>query len=179
MKKYLLLLPAAVFPYGILLAIGCLYNNALMARLFGGRVFPLFQCLLGLWLIGLICTVLFLVFAITGSWDGAAIAKANMVIKLGQVPAYVLIFLLGTAYLLTIFTAAISVILLILDTMAILLSGLVGLTAVLRGRKALGGKGAVLHGILQFVFCADVVSAVLVYRRLRAAGPPQKANQHL
>ena len=52
-----------------------------------------------------------------------------------------------------------------MDAMAIDLSGLVGLAAVLRCRTEgrLTRKAAILNGILQFVFCADVCSAVWVF----------------
>ena len=31
-------------------------------------------------------------------------------------------------------------------------------------------RQAVCHGVLQFVFCADVVSAAVAYRHVRSAG---------
>lgn len=48
---------------------------------------------------------------------------------------------------------------------AALLTGLIGVAAVVRCRSghALSKKSSVVNGILQFVFCADVVSAVVVF----------------
>ena len=55
--------------------------------------------------------------------------------------------------------------------MTIALSGLVGLAAVLRCRMEgrLTARAAIVNGILQFVFCADVISAIWVYRNTKEA----------
>jgi len=93
----------------------------------------------------------------------------NMVIKLVHIPAYVAIFILGFAFLLTIFTFVFSIFLFILDVMTIFLTGVIGLSGVIRGyfEKKLSMKSAVIHGILQFVFCVDVISAIIVYRKAK------------
>ncbi len=59
--------------------------------------------------------------------------------------------------------------LVILDCMSIFLSGLIGASAIARscadGR--LPAKTSLICGILQFVFIADVISAVIVFRNAR------------
>ena len=59
----------------------------------------------------------------------------------------------------------------LLDVLAIFLSGLVGLAAVLRCRAEgrLTDKAAIVNGIFQFVFCADIISAIWVYRNTKEA----------
>ena len=69
--------------------------------------------------------------------------------------------------MLTIFTFAISVILMVLDAMAIVLSGLIGISAVIRScdNKAISARETFFYGILQFVFCADVITSIIVFRK--------------
>lgn len=65
----------------------------------------------------------------------------------------------------------ITIILILLDGMTIFLTGLVGLAGVIRSLKEnrISKSAIVVHGILQFVFCADVISAVIIYRTVRLA----------
>ena len=89
----------------------------------------------------------------------------NMLIKLVQIPAYLAIFVLGVLFFLTIFTYAFSVFFVLFDCITIFLTGFVGLTANLRVYKErkCSGSFAALNSVCQFVFCIDVISAVVVY----------------
>lgn len=88
-----------------------------------------------------------------------------MLIKLVQIPAYLAIFVLGVLFFLTIFTYAFSVFFVLFDCITIFLTGFVGLTANLRAYKErkCSGSFAALNSVCQFVFCIDVISAVVVY----------------
>ena len=102
----------------------------------------------------------------------------NMVIKLVHIPAYVLIFVLGLAFMVTIFTFAITIILVIFDMMTIFMTGLIGLSGVIRAccEKKISIKSAIIHGILQFVFCLDVFSAVIAYRKVKKSSQDDVAE---
>ena len=159
MKKYLLLLPTVVFPYCILFAVYCIFSGFLMERVFRDNAMVLMGVLVLTWVIAAVFAVLFLILGLSREWDARELVKVNMVIKLIHVPAYIGIFLIGCACLITIFTAGISLALALLDSLAIILSGMVGLTAAIRSRA--GYKLA----LLQFIFCADVIGAVLLYKK--------------
>lgn len=94
-----------------------------------------------------------------------------MILKLSQIPAYITLFVIGLGCLLTIFTFGISFTLVLFDCMAILLSGVAAVPAVVNGAKEgkLTMAEAVVSGILGFVFCADAVCAVFVYMKTRRA----------
>lgn len=102
-------------------------------------------------------------------WDARQLARAGMWVKLLQIPAYALWFMVGAVMF--IFMGPLLAFL--VDAMTIILSGLVGLGAVLRSKKEgiLTVSQAVVHGILQFVFCADVVSAIILYRKTKEVSP--------
>lgn len=123
------------------------------------------------WLTGLLCALI--VLFTQRLWASRTLALATMVVKLVQIPSggvwslLVLISLLcGTdpqapqlGLTLALFFGA----------PAIILSGILGLAAVMRSRKvgALTNRQAVGYGVLQFIFCADIVGSILVYRANR------------
>lgn len=144
--SWLLLLPVAVFPYSLFL--------------FPFRDFGTVELY---WLIGLAGALL--LFLTRRGWDARKMALSGMVVKLVQIPAYITWFVLGIAM----FLFMGPLLSFLMDTMTIILSGLVGLAAVLRCKREgiLTGKQALLHGVLQFIFCADVVSAIILYRKTK------------
>ena len=82
-----------------------------------------------------------------------------------HIPVYLMIFTVGLIYLLTIFTFRISIALLFIDSMTIILSGLIGLGGIIRSvRENRMTKGiGILFSILQFVFCVDIIVAIVAY----------------
>jgi hypothetical protein len=97
------------------------------------------------------------------------VARINMVVKLLHIPAYIVIFIIGLLGLITIFTAAISIVLMVMACMTISLTGLLGLGGIIRGLREnkLSKKESVIHAIFQFVFCADIISSIIVYRKIK------------
>ncbi len=151
MKKVLLVLllvGTGVFPYAVFLGMT--------------RVNPIVELSFAL---GLACAVVLFILGRRGIWSGRQLALGGMAVKLAQIPAYVAWFVVGAAF----FLFAGFALAFVVDALTILLSGLVGLAAVRRCRAEgkLGREAAIGLGILQFVFCADVFSAVWVYIKSR------------
>lgn len=154
--KWLLLLYVMGFPY---LCFWGLYGGQAALH---GNPFVLIGLL---WLAGLGAAL-----AVLLSRKGRTareLALAGLLIKLAHIPSYVFWFAAGLLFFL--FMGAPLAFL--MDVMAISLSGLIGLAAVFQCKKEgiLNGKQVFIHGILQFMFCADVISAVLLYRKARGA----------
>lgn len=149
----LLLIGVGAFPYAVLL--GILRNKPVYTEL----AFAL----------GLACAVVLFIWSRRGFWSARHLALASMIVKLAQIPAYVIWFVLGVSFFLFGFAAAAFIV----DAAAILFSGLVGLAAVRRCRTEgkLERKAAILHGILQFLFCVDVISAIMLYRKTKEVSP--------
>lgn len=146
--KWAMLLLVAAFPYSPLL---------LLATEGDFRTVQLF------WLIGLAGAAALLL--LRKKWDGRELALASMLVKLIQIPAYLFWFVMGV--LLFLFMG--PVLAFVIDVMAIILTGLVGLAAVLRCRKEgrLTKGQAALFGILQFFFCVDIVAAIILYLKTK------------
>lgn len=171
MKKYAPLILVVAYPYMIAFAIYCIFSGFLMESVFQNDAYLLLLYIFVFWVAGLICAISFLSVSLIKKWDACELSKANMIVKLVQIPAYVLIFLVGLICLFTIFTFAISILFMILDGMSILLSGMIGLAAVIRNRSdhTLTKTSSFVHGILQFMFCADVVSAIIIFVKAKRA----------
>ena len=162
-KRIVPLLLAAGFPCGLWMAAG------MFGRTEPPPVNPLL--LIGLfWLLGLVGAAVVFRQAVRGQWEGQKLALANMIVKLLHIGHYVTMFLFAASGALILFLFPMLVaIALAADVMTIVLSGIVGLAGVVRcrmeGRLTTGA--AIVNGILQFVFCADVFSAIWVYRKSR------------
>ncbi len=170
MKRSILLLPCALFPYVLLFAIYCLYTGFLMEELFDNFFLVLLFYMGIYFLLTLVLTAVFAVWCLAGKAEAKRIALANMVIKLAQIPAYVVIFVIGVICLISLFTIGFTIFFVLYDMLSICLSGAVGLVAVIRlGKEKRFSPFLVAAGILQFVFCADVVASVVVYLKARKA----------
>lgn len=158
MEKVLLGIGAGLFPYSILATLW------LGSRTGNGGVVLIIPAALT---IGLICAVVILTLSATRRWAAREAALLSMAVKLAQIPTYLVFFWVGLSGIVMVQFAAVTMIVWVVDLFTIGISGLAGLAAVLRCRAEgrLATKTAVLNGILQFVFCADVFSAVWVYHK--------------
>lgn len=90
--------------------------------------------------------------------------KSNRNLKLMQIPAYICNFILAVMALVTVLFSIITGMIVFLDVLSIMLSGIWGMFCMLKLKKEQGisaGK-TILFSLLQFIFCIDVISAVLI-----------------
>ena len=127
--------------------------------------------LFALFVAAFICSINIFITSILFKRSARELLHINMLIKIIHVPAYILIFFIGLFSLITIFTAGITVALIILDGLTILLTGLIGLAGIIRAfvENKLPKKTAIIHAVLQFVFCADVISSIVIYKKIKNA----------
>ena len=103
--------------------------------------------------------------------DAISMAKTAMLIKLMQIPAYVVIFLLGLGAMLGIMTIPFAIALFWIDCLCLFLTGLPVLSSIICALRqgTIKFREVIWVIILQFVFCADVVAAIIYYKRLKEA----------
>jgi len=103
--------------------------------------------------------------------DALSMAKTAMLIKLMQIPAYVVIFLLGLGAMLGIMTIPFAIALFWIDCLCLFLTGLPVLSSIICALRqgTIKFREVIWVIILQFVFCADVVAAIIYYKRLKEA----------
>ena len=163
--KWLLLLPVAVYPYLYFVAVLDHSEGIenILRWLFDTLDLNIWSFIGLTWLVGLAGALL--IFLSRKHWTARELALANMLIKLIHIPSYMFWFIFGIAMIL--FMGPVWAVL--MDAMTIALSGLVGVVAALRCRAEgrLTAGAAIVNGFLQFVFCADVFSAIWVYWKSR------------
>lgn len=172
MKKFVPTVSIVLFPYAVAFVLYCIFSGFLMESVFQNNAYLCLLLLIIIWVIALICAVSICAVSLVRKWDFVELSRVNMLIKTISIPAYLFIFVFGLACMLTIFTFGISIVLLVLDAMAIVLSGLIGISAVKRSydNKAISVKEMILYGILQFVFCVDVVVSIILFRKSKKCG---------
>ena len=171
MKRYLSLLLVLLFPYFVIFAVECLIEVSLLETIFQSNPYLLLLALIVICIVALLSSMIVFIISIVMKWNTKDLLRANMIMKLVHIPAYIGIFLSALACMLTIFTYVISMIIIILACMTIFMSGLIGLAGVIRSafEKKLSAKEVIIHGILQFIFCADIISSIVIYDNVNKA----------
>lgn len=165
--KYLLCLPVVLFPYLMLFALYCLYSGFLMESLFANNGFLLLAVVALCGAVAFLFDVVLCALSLAKGWGSAGTARCNMIVKLCQIPAYLVIFVLGVCFFITIFGIPFVLLFTFCDIAAIVMSGLIGAAAAYAAftEKRLSRSDAIVYALLQFVFCVDIVLCVMLYRR--------------
>jgi len=118
--------------------------------------------------IGIVSAVFFVRRPAVSAREGVSLLKTQMIMRLIQIPGYVICFALAVLFLMTIFTVGFSLFLLILDSASILITGLFSIPvyAALYKNGQISKRRAIGYSVLSFVFCADVVVSVFCYRQV-------------
>lgn len=154
MKKYIFLTFIILFPYiPIILSVA------------GVNPDYIFICIAVMFLLSAISSIAYLVCAIRNKWNAIHLSLLNMIVKLVHIPAFVMYFIMGLSGLLFVHFLAITIIVFLFDCIVISFSGAVALSAVLRTKdeNKISIGYAVFFAISGFVFCADVITAVILY----------------
>lgn len=163
-----LCIPVILFPYSVLGMLYCLFSGTLMESVFQNNGFLCILALLAWALIGFACAFL---VGIRGArtLDCLRFARFAMILKLVQIPAYCIIFVLAALFSLTIFTIGFTIALAFFDGIAILMTGIPGVFSIRKSYQSgvLLRSDCLIHSLLQFVFCADVVSSIYLYRKIK------------
>lgn len=117
------------------------------------------------------------------AWKGEdsyyRLAFWNMLIKLIHIPFYIGVFLLGVLFLLAIVVPAFIFLspvliffLFLVDAFLMVTSSMYGVNALIRAGKkqVVSKKYVIINIILQFLFVADVISAIVLYIKVRKKG---------
>lgn len=161
------LLPVLLFTYG-----KSSITSFVWEHLFFNNIFvPLgFILLFG---IGMYVVNIFVIIkASRGQWNVLELARTNMLVKIIQIPAYAIVFVMGLLCCVMIFTIGISFALMALDMFSIGLTGMFACAAFYRLRKErlITPKMQALYSFASFLFCADVIIAVIGYRMSQQQG---------
>lgn len=170
--KYLGLLPALLLQYIFLyLLFSFLTVSPVIEKAFNGNVLNILLFLAVFSLVALTGTMITFILSIVLKWDSKTTALVSMIIKLLQIPAYVVIFVLGVCFAFMVFTFAFVPFFIIIDVITIFMTGLIATSACIAGgrEKKLSAVSATLFAIGQFFFCIDVALSIVAYVKIRKA----------
>ena len=170
MKRYLPLLMVILFPYLIVvLPVLAYFAGGVFAEfVFAGEGAMMLVLWFSLYVIALICSLIVFIVSLITKRNSQELLHTIMVVKLVHLPAYIII-LIATLLSLIWSAPTFAVIFLALGFMIAFLSGLTGLGGLIRSicEKRISISTAIVHGALQFVFLADVISIVFVREKFR------------
>lgn len=168
MKKYIGLIFPLILPYVFVLGMyGTLFfDGVILEKVFGE--FPRFLLILAMILVlALLSTGITAIVAIKNRWEAEEVAKINMLVKILQIPAYVLIFVFAIFFSLgmILLTPLAGLIYILFDCAVIFMTGVIGAAAAWRCYRENASDGTVtlILAIGQFIFCIDIVCAVVLY----------------
>lgn len=170
MKKYLKMLPLLLYPYIYMLALfGYFFlvmkiDGSARMQSYGLLFLLCFAVVCNLYV--LIAVIVMLVRAVKGKYSAKELAKMNFLIKLIQVPAYLIHFLLGClGVLASVWGIGIVFWAVLIDIITISLTGFNGIGACVQSyrEKKVGKGGAILFAIMNFLFCVDVIGSLVLF----------------
>ncbi len=114
-----------------------------------------------------ILNIIFMIQTRNDCFHATDLARTNMIVKLIQIPAYIFIFIIGILCMVMIFTIGISFVLMLLDALSIGLTGLFSIAAFqnLNREGMITKKAQFIYSIASFLFCVDVIIAIIGYRK--------------
>ena len=170
--KYLKMIPVIIYPYiyVVILAIFLAFMSALPSDYND-------LALLGLMVVAVIYNLYSFIVVIVNAVQGARgkmtarqAARMNLIIKGVQIPAYIMHFILGFIGLaMSVWGIGIVFWALLIDLLTILLTGISSIGCTIRMRKEgiLSTAAAILMGIGCFIYCVDVVVAIVYVVKTR------------
>lgn len=175
-KAFLLLLPSTLLQYVTLLCMAIIFfstrNSAMqfvMEKIFDSNIFVLIAVFLIYFATSFVLAIICYIIAFVKSPEPSGLAKTAMIIKLIQIPAYIVNFVLSVLFILTVFTIGFAVVLIAVNCFCLLISGVLNIIAMfIAVRKGVLKTGeCILYAVFQFVFCLDIVSSVLLLHKLK------------
>lgn len=184
-KKIWYIIPTALLPYLLLFALAVLLFSTkhtvftfIMDYIFNSNAWNIVAVLLLYCLFAAALSIGCFVVSIRKGWEALSLAKYAMLVKLFQIPAYALIFVIGLLLAITLFTIPISVGLFLFNCICLLLTGLLTTAAVINAVRQgiFKSQEVVWMIVLQLVFCADVAASIILYIKLRKIHKSAIAN---
>ena len=176
LKRIGFFLSTTLLPYFFLLGLALIFLssdvsafNYIMESVFRNNGFLLIKTFVVLCVLSGVLSIIGSAVGIIRNWNALSLAKFAMIVKLIQIPAYIIIFVLGVAFVLAIITIPFSIVLFLFDCFVLLLTGIITTSAIANAdtQNILPLKKSWWAIILQFVFCADVVATIIFYIKLK------------
>ncbi len=170
--RYLKILPVIIYPYMYvpILAVFLHVIDALPDSYYNAAVIGLFVTTVIYNLYSFIIAIVNAVQAARGKMTAREAARMNLITKGVQVPAYILHFIMGfIGMVLSIWGIGLILWSVVISLLTILLTGIssIGCSIRMRTESILSTTATVLMGIGCFIYCADLVIAIVYVVKAR------------
>lgn len=170
--KYLKMIPVIVYPYiyVVILAVFLMFMNVLPSDSSDVTMLVLLIVAVIYNLYSFVIVIVNAVQGARGKMTARQAARMNLIIKGIQIPAYIMHFILGFIGLaMSVWGIGIVLWALLIDLLTILLTGISSIGCSIRMRKEgiLSTAAAILMGIGCFIYCVDVVIAIVYVVKAR------------
>ena len=169
MKKYIAIIPLIVYPYAyILWIIGFLLSGLTLEEFIGiDAIMIIFAAIFIIYNVYILFIIIYnFIQAIRGKYSAYQLAKMNLLVKGLQIPAYIFHFIIGLiGFVMSIWGIGFIILAVVVDFLTIALTGLNALGCAIRIKKENKASTvvSVFTGMYSFVFCIDVIIAVVLF----------------
>lgn len=160
--RWLLLIPGAYLPYSL---IG---TFLLMSKLPppADNPSPLYEMILfAPFIAAVLCNLIYVIIVLNMPDAAEKMTRANMIVRLIQIPGYIINFFFAAAFMITIFTFAISLLLTSFNFVCLLATSFLGagmVTGAVKDRK-MPVRTAFFTSIFSYIYFADAAYAIVLF----------------
>ena len=171
-----MLIPATLFPYAMVtLLLSVVYFIANIINKtdsdIGDGILILSVVLSAFlyWLVSIVLLGIFVLRCFTKNVEPSDVAKSAEIIKIIQIPAYLIMFIWSIGLLAVFFSAPFILIHVLIASLTITMTGILNSAAVLLAKRkySLPLKTCAVFIITQFMFCIDVFSSSIFCRKVK------------
>ena len=158
-----------IFPFFTFLSSKVKFLDTIWEKVFNYNAYIPMGVLLGLVLFTLILNIINLVKTLKSNDDTKYLVKSNMVVRLIEIPAYLIIFITCIVCLMTIFTFIISFLLAIFSYVCLIMTGLYAISCYkkLKDKNVISKKEFIIYSILSFIYIADIIVSIIAYKKTK------------
>lgn len=173
MKKYIILLPVMLYPYAYLIYIFIIFFAGLGFAFLGinSTEFLLNEYIIGFYhILCIVISIYSAITVVTKTNNGKQAGLLNLVLKCIQIPGYLINSVIGFIGLcMGLWGIGIVLFILFVDLISITLTGLVSIGCMIKLKKegSLTTSQTIIYTIFSFIFCFDILFAILAYSKAR------------
>jgi hypothetical protein len=153
-----------IFPYFTFASSKVKFLDTIWQKVFNYNAYIPMGIIVGLVFITLILNIIYFIKSLKNKDDTS---KSNMIVKLINIPAYIIMFLTCIVCLITIFTFIISFLLGIFGYICLIMTGLYAVSTYkkLKDKNIISKKEFIIFSILSFIYISDIIVSIIAYKK--------------
>ena len=101
--------------------------------------------------------------------EAIALMRTQVIMRILQIPVYIAVFILGSLFMITIFTIGFTLVYILVDLLSIIITGLFAIPVYkqLQKNNLITAKESRRYRIFSFIYCLDVIVALICYLKVK------------